>query len=137
MFFFFTLIFSPILNISPFSSHFHIYSLITFFFFFNDTAPTEISPLSLPDALPIYFRKRRRQQQTATRQRPDHLPAIPLISKRSDHPRPLIHKQKRIAAQHRMHVTTPRLRLATRSEEHTSELQSQSNLVCRLLLEKK
>src|SRR2546427_3953335 len=26
---------------------------------------------------------------------------------------------------------------ATRSEEHTSELQSQSNLVCRLLLEKK
>src|SRR2546430_4607946 len=30
--------------------------------------------------------------------------------------------------------TTPRL---DRSEEHTSELQSQSNLVCRLLLEKK
>src|SRR5688572_32066615 len=27
--------------------------------------------------------------------------------------------------------------LAVRSEEHTSELQSQSNLVCRLLLEKK
>src|SRR2546430_6301320 len=27
--------------------------------------------------------------------------------------------------------------LHTRSEEHTSELQSQSNLVCRLLLEKK
>src|SRR2546430_12885060 len=31
----------------------------------------------------------------------------------------------------------PRQRLAQRSEEHTSELQSQSNLVCRLLLEKK
>src|SRR2546427_3629493 len=29
------------------------------------------------------------------------------------------------------------LRLVVRSEEHTSELQSQSNLVCRLLLEKK
>src|SRR2546427_2935744 len=28
-------------------------------------------------------------------------------------------------------------RSASRSEEHTSELQSQSNLVCRLLLEKK
>src|SRR2546430_11083647 len=28
-------------------------------------------------------------------------------------------------------------RLSSRSEEHTSELQSQSNLVCRLLLEKK
>src|SRR2546430_13530287 len=31
----------------------------------------------------------------------------------------------------------PRTALFTRSEEHTSELQSQSNLVCRLLLEKK
>src|SRR2546430_7244076 len=31
----------------------------------------------------------------------------------------------------------PRRRRPTRSEEHTSELQSQSNLVCRLLLEKK
>src|SRR2546430_10633096 len=33
--------------------------------------------------------------------------------------------------------SSPRCRLAPRSEEHTSELQSQSNLVCRLLLEKK
>src|SRR2546430_4423607 len=32
---------------------------------------------------------------------------------------------------------TPAFRDAVRSEEHTSELQSQSNLVCRLLLEKK
>src|SRR5256886_11413954 len=31
----------------------------------------------------------------------------------------------------------PRLSGTSRSEEHTSELQSQSNLVCRLLLEKK
>src|SRR5438270_3629457 len=31
----------------------------------------------------------------------------------------------------------PRLKMSVRSEEHTSELQSQSNLVCRLLLEKK
>src|SRR5256885_10976472 len=31
----------------------------------------------------------------------------------------------------------PRLKLGTRSEEHTSELQSPCNLVCRLLLEKK
>src|SRR2546430_9951028 len=34
-------------------------------------------------------------------------------------------------------VMVARRRLARRSEEHTSELQSQSNLVCRLLLEKK
>src|SRR5436309_14671854 len=31
----------------------------------------------------------------------------------------------------------PRVRVRTRSEEHTSELQSRENLVCRLLLEKK
>src|SRR2546427_1528476 len=34
-------------------------------------------------------------------------------------------------------VGSPVLEMAMRSEEHTSELQSQSNLVCRLLLEKK
>src|SRR5438270_5801567 len=34
-------------------------------------------------------------------------------------------------------IASIRLHLQTRSEEHTSELQSQSNLVCRLLLEKK
>src|SRR2546427_7535403 len=35
------------------------------------------------------------------------------------------------------HIRTMACASATRSEEHTSELQSQSNLVCRLLLEKK
>src|SRR2546427_7014994 len=35
------------------------------------------------------------------------------------------------------HAFLPHFRTASRSEEHTSELQSQSNLVCRLLLEKK
>src|SRR5688572_31445279 len=38
---------------------------------------------------------------------------------------------RKIPSQHRC------LRRVPRSEEHTSELQSQSNLVCRLLLEKK
>src|SRR5688572_32306384 len=37
------------------------------------------------------------------------------------------------SAPHRLHIAAAR----SRSEEHTSELQSQSNLVCRLLLEKK
>src|SRR5574342_1430877 len=68
------------------------------FFFFNDTATTEIYTLSLHDALPIY-RARERE--------PLHL--LPL-----DPARP-----------------------AERSEEHTSELQSPPDLVCRLLLEKK
>src|ERR1022692_5345361 len=67
------------------------------FFFFNDTATTEIYTLSLHDALPILPRghHRRRFQQG------------------------------------------PEFHPAHRSEEHTSELQSPCNLVCRLLLEKK
>src|SRR2546427_5411333 len=38
---------------------------------------------------------------------------------------------------HAVFLEAPRRQLRVRSEEHTSELQSQSNLVCRLLLEKK
>src|SRR2546430_9017884 len=46
--------------------------------------------------------------------------------------------KKRCVAKNRMADSTNSSRGApTRSEEHTSELQSQSNLVCRLLLEKK
>src|SRR2546430_16710085 len=77
-----------------------------FFFFFNDTATTEIYTLSLHDALPICRRGRLRH-----------------IRDRAGPRRP---------------CQAPRGRTGrTRSEEHTSELQSQSNLVCRLLLEKK
>src|SRR3989475_8085780 len=39
--------------------------------------------------------------------------------------------------EHKVKVRMAKTRKAARSEEHTSELQSQSNLVCRLLLEKK
>src|SRR2546430_7745985 len=42
-----------------------------------------------------------------------------------------------VNVQFRVNPSRPRLRFGVRSEEHTSELQSQSNLVCRLLLEKK
>src|SRR6202023_4376495 len=74
--------------------------LILFFFFFNDTATTEIYTLSLHDALPISCCSRSRSSGWNSRAR------------KSD-------------------ATT------SRSEEHTSELQSLTNLVCRLLLEKK
>src|ERR1022692_5326919 len=67
------------------------------FFFFNDTATTEIYTLSLHDALPISRKSCLRHRRTAPRCRPT----------------------------------------ASRSKEHTSELQSPCNLVCRLLLEKK
>src|SRR5256885_3931281 len=77
-----------------------------FFFFFNDTATTEIYTLSLHDALPISLTdvrakgrfRGRTGDSSSTRRRRSGL---------------------------------------TRSEEHTSELQSPCNLVCRLLLEKK
>src|SRR5689334_23894601 len=77
------------------------------FFFFNDTATTEIYTLSLHDALPISFMSRSPRRQW--RQAPPN---------RAENPRP----------------STPP---PPRSEEHTSELQSQFHLVCRLLLEKK
>src|SRR2546430_7393386 len=77
------------------------------FFFFNDTATTEIYTLSLHDALPIS----RRARGVASH-------------------RPPRHRGPRLRA----HRARPG---HARSEEHTSELQSQSHLVCRLLLEKK
>src|SRR2546427_7990769 len=83
------------------------------FFFFNDTATTEIYTLSLHDALPICWRDAPRRAVCCP-----HCPhcakAFPCPPSAGAPGRP-----------------------PTRSEEHTSELQSQSNLVCRLLLEKK
>src|SRR5258708_31318009 len=75
-------------------------SYISHFFFFNDTATTEIYTLSLHDALPICNSFRRRTTG---------------FDRRSIRP----------------------WRPTSRSEEHTSELQSPDHLVCRLLLEKK
>src|SRR5688572_32627034 len=80
-----------------------------FCFFFNDTATTEIYTLSLHDALPIC--------ETRT------------LRRRAEWRRPCLR-----GVRSPVHQAFARDR---RSEEHTSELQSQSNLVCRLLLEKK
>src|SRR2546430_10214856 len=82
------------------------------FFFFNDTATTEIYTLSLHDALPIFLVWRRLPERAA---RPLHQVGLD--------------EDVDVAVEHAVDVA--------RSEEHTSELQSQSNLVCRLLLEKK
>src|SRR2546427_7379065 len=46
-------------------------------------------------------------------------------------------EDEKCSGAHRLHCRTCSGRCPARSEEHTSELQSQSNLVCRLLLEKK
>src|SRR5256885_6926813 len=91
--------------------------LFRLFFFFNDTATTEIYTLSLHDALPISAGPR------AVRGRAGgHRHAQRQGARGRGQPR-------RAAA--------PRHVCARRSEEHTSELQSPCNLVCRLLLEKK
>src|SRR5260370_31012556 len=83
------------------------------FFFFNDTATTEIYTLSLHDALPIS----------------GEFLGIGFLP--GDHRnRGVVYRKIRIDIQHLA-------RFRFRSEEHTSELQSHLNLVCRLLLEKK
>src|SRR2546430_13583597 len=88
-------------------------SCVCLFFFFNDTATTEIYTLSLHDALPISIQRLWRA--------PGRLNSY-FCSAHGGHDRP----EKRKCVNR-----------CGRSEEHTSELQSQSNLVCRLLLEKK
>src|SRR2546430_17308695 len=88
----------------------------SYFFFFNDTATTEIYTLSLHDALPIFVGVSNDVVDKALK-KTDFEPA----RTSRDYP----------DAPH-THIELPK-----RSEEHTSELQSQSNLVCRLLLEKK
>src|SRR5271168_27301 len=75
-------------------------NFLLFFFFFNDTATTEIYTLSLHDALPIFDPDTIRSPGQMTSH---YAPSLPV----------------------------------RRSEEHTSELQSPYDLVCRLLLEKK
>src|SRR5438034_7543081 len=84
------------------------------FFFFNDTATTEIYTLSLHDALPICSGPQMECDPVARRAE-----------------RPIEAEIQRGALCRR---GAERL---VRSEEHTSELQSHSDLVCRLLLEKK
>src|SRR2546430_11894211 len=80
------------------------------FFFFNDTATTEIYTLSLHDALPISSLD-------------GHIARDQIIEGSGVTTLELCHVVFETGEE--------------RSEEHTSELQSQSNLVCRLLLEKK
>src|SRR5258708_29627686 len=79
----------------------------SFFFFFNDTATTEIYTLSLHDALPICLNARRHVQFLLR-----GIDGVYGVAQRA------------VGSQ-------------IRSEEHTSELQSPDHLVCRLLLEKK
>src|SRR5687767_16020141 len=102
------------------SVSFHCFYVLFFlvFFFFNDTATTEIYTLSLHDALPISYIEEiistapsQVPAWRASRQEPSGRQAVPQL----------------------LGEIAP----DRRSEEHTSELQSLAYLVCRLLLEKK
>src|SRR3989440_4606235 len=92
------------------------------YFFFNDTATTEIYTLSLHDALPIS--EAGASSITQEEQGKDlgrHMPDLwPWLQEDAD------------PDENDFDQST-----TDRSEEHTSELQSRSDLVCRLLLEKK
>src|SRR5437588_7934153 len=79
-------------------------------FFFNDTPTTDIYTLSLHDALPICLNCLAVEEHYA------------LTVPRQAHPDPALELSEIVGV---------------RSEEHTSEFQSHSDLVCRLLLEKK
>src|SRR5437773_12187141 len=90
-------------------------SLFLLFFFFNDTPTTEIYTLSLHDALPIWVTSGSRATGRAEA-------LAPTTWRRSVPP---------------VWPGSRARRAWLRSEEHTSELQSHHDLVCRLLLEKK
>ena len=87
------------------------FQCLFFCFFFNDTATTEIYTLSLHDALPILAKIQYNSLAQVVE-------AISQISELN-----LVYLMRSAGK--------------SRSEEHTSELQSHSDLVCRLLLEKK
>src|SRR2546430_3083770 len=71
--------------------------------------------------------------------RPPRSTLFPYTTLFRSRPRPSERLGRRLGAEHLFELRQLRLRACSepRSEEHTSELQSQSNLVCRLLLEKK
>src|SRR5205823_13732522 len=93
--------------------------------FRHPTAPTEPYTLSLHDALPIYV-VGRDQHGDAGRLHELHQGVEDVIGRAG------VEIARRLVGQQRARGDEP-----TRSEEHTSELQSLAYLVCRLLLEKK
>src|SRR5690606_40523867 len=102
-------------------------------YFVNHTATTELYTLSLHDALPILatgstLNRGRGAAPVAPGAAPDVVasPDLPISTSTED-----------ALAEVESLASSARLEERERSEEHTSELQSRENLVCRLLLEKK
>src|SRR5262249_60508750 len=101
---------------------------------YNDPAPTELSPLSLHDALPIFSATAERtpgvRRASASAAAGNPGPAL-VIASWPVSPACLCWPMACSM------VLKLNRRVQLRSEEHTSELQSLTNLVCRLLLAKK
>src|SRR2546425_4484216 len=112
------------------STPFIVYLRFPFFFFFNDTATTEIYTLSLHDALPI-CRSARNSIGTPRIGRNCFGSPGPART-----PAPAATTTTPASGRESPGELTDAVH-AHRSEEHTSELQSLAYLVCRLLLEKK
>src|SRR5205085_9170726 len=106
---------------SSFASH-----IICTFFFFSHTAPTASYTLSLHDARPIYEDPRRARDIA----RPPFEEYFRALNE-------AVGDWERGTSKDYRDYDKSMRRLRSRSEEHTSELQSQAKLVCRLLLEKK
>src|SRR5256885_2771429 len=128
----------------PYSSHnpslfafcINIIFKMIIFFFFNDPATTEIYTFPLHDALPISLRGTPEMVPERLRMRCGNvhgrLNSGGAMDDGFDQRAQNLDSFKRLGSRHR--VTA---KFTLRSEEHTSELQSPCNLVCRLLLEKK
>src|SRR3712207_7047746 len=98
--------------------------MMLLFFFFNDTATTEIYTLSLHDALPILIKS----------DPPTYKFFLGSTAEKVEFNNPVSTEQ---LSETIHNVTSINVQSSKRSEEHTSELQSRQYLVCRLLLEKK
>src|SRR3712207_8986200 len=98
----------------------HVSQALVVVFYFNDPATTEIYPLSLPYALPIWLGGADAGGRAA--------PHADGRAKPSG---------RRCARSHADHQPAGQREGGARSEEHTSELQSRHYFVCRLLLAKK
>src|SRR5690606_41130040 len=105
-----------------------LYSILSSFS--TDPATTEIYTLSLHDALPISLKQLGARDWA-------YLKAMPLTYHDREHNIVLVHGGFLPDQPWRGQPARVVTRIQNRSEEHTSELQSRENLVCRLLLEKK
>src|SRR5690606_41402671 len=103
---------------------------------FHHTPTTHIYPLSLHDALPISMTRDQQVFQLIEKEKARQTHGIELIAS-ENFASPQVMEAAGSVLTNKYAEGLPGKRYYGRSEEHTSELQSRENLVCRLLLEKK